>query len=169
VAKNPYALSKKLAEEACRFYAESFGMNVVVLRQFNVYGPGQADSFLIPSIIRQVRVGGEIRVKDLEPKRDYVYVADVVRAIVSAAHGPAGFVVCNVGSGVSHSVATIIETIQHVWGTALPVRSDAQRRAEEIMDTVADIAAAKRRLGWQPRFDLRQGLADMFAREKAAE
>ena len=157
-ANNPYALSKKLAEEACAFYAEVFDVPVTILRPFNIYGPGQSDSFLIPSILNHIRAGREIHVKDLEPRRDYVYVADVVEAIVSAVRRRNGFETFNIGSGSSHSVAELIDIIQEVWGTALPVRSDGVRRKDEIMDTVADIKRARRDLGWSPKFTLRQGL-----------
>src|SRR5262245_55609000 len=50
VAANPYALSKKLSEEICHFYASKFDISIVILRPFNVYGPGQQDYFLIPSL-----------------------------------------------------------------------------------------------------------------------
>jgi len=157
-AKNPYALSKKLAEETCEFYAARFGVPVTILRPFNIYGPGQSDTFLIPTIVNQVKAGREIHVKDLEPRRDYVYVADVVEAIAKASGRPNGFGVFNVGSGTSHSVAELIRIIQDVWGTDLPVRSDGVRRKDEIMDTVADITRAHEHLQWSPRFTLRQGL-----------
>jgi len=168
VARNPYALSKKLAEEACRFYAESFGVTVTVLRPFNVYGPGQAEHFLIPSIVRQVKAGGEIRVKDLEPKRDYVHVRDVVHAIARAIPRRHDFGVFNVGSGTSHSVAELIQTVQETCGTQLPVRADGERRKDEIMDTVADISEAARRLQWRPRFTLREGMRQMLGRDTPA-
>ena len=157
-AKNPYALSKKLAEEACEFYAERFVVPVTILRPFNIYGPGQSDTFLIPSILNQMKAGREIHVKDLEPRRDYVYVVDVVEAIANASRRTGGFGVFNVGSGTSHSVSELIRTIQDVWGSDLPVRSDGVRRKDEIMDTVADIARAREHLEWNPRFTLRQGL-----------
>ena len=158
-AQNPYALSKKLAEEACRFYAERFGIPVTVLRPFNVYGPGQALPFLIPFIIGQVETGGGIRVKDLEPRRDYVYVGDLVEAITAAVAQPRGFRVLNVGSGESVSVADLIAIIQETWGTSLPVSSEGVRRKDEIMDTIADVTAAACELGWRPRVSLRDGLA----------
>jgi GDP-4-dehydro-6-deoxy-D-mannose reductase len=158
---NPYALSKKAAEDACTFFANSFGIGVTILRQFNVYGPLQSDDFLIPSIVKQAISSPEIRVKDIAPRRDYVYVRDVVDAIVKSIRGPRNLRLFNIGSGVSHSVAEVIRAVQDVWGTSLPVRSEELRRKDEVMDTVADIALAQRELGWQPRFSLRQGLEDM--------
>lgn len=163
VAKNPYALSKKLADEACQFFAERLGASVAVLRPFNIYGPGQSETFLVPTILRQLESGTEVRVRDLDPRRDYIYVADVVEAIVRAVAARPGFNVLNLGSGRSHSVAELIDTIQQVWGTDLPVTSDGVRRPDEIMDTVADISLAEERLGWKPRFTLRQGLEQLHS------
>jgi nucleoside-diphosphate-sugar epimerase len=163
VARNPYALSKRLAEEACAFYADRFGLTVTILRPFNIYGPGQAASFLVPTIVRQVQVGETIRVKDLEPRRDYVYVLDVVDAMVRAVSASRGFNVFNIGSGVSHSVADLIGVIQDVWGTSLRVSSEGVRRQGEIMDTVADIRKAREQLGWTPRFTLRSGMEHLHA------
>jgi GDP-4-dehydro-6-deoxy-D-mannose reductase len=164
-ARNPYALSKKMAEEACRFHADAFGVPVTILRPFNVYGPGQSERFLIPSIIRQLESGSEIRVKDLKPRRDYVYVDDLVEAIASATDRIEAFGVFNIGSGVSHSVAEVTGLIQKVWGMSLPVGASGERRPDEVMDTVAEISLARQRLGWTPRFSLEAGLRDMHRRQ----
>ncbi len=158
VARNPYALSKKLAEEACQFFADRSGVRVTILRPFNIYGPGQSGTFLVPTIATQLETGNEVHVKDLEPRRDYVYVLDVVEAMVKAVVSERGFRVFNLGSGASYSVADLIQTMQDVWGTNLPVRSDWVRRQDEVMDTVADIRRAEQALGWKPGFTLRQGL-----------
>jgi GDP-4-dehydro-6-deoxy-D-mannose reductase len=165
VPKNPYALSKRLAEESCEFYAGRFGVATTILRPFNIYGPGQADTFLIPTILNQLKAGKEIHVKDLEPRRDYIFVGDVVDAVVKAMGRAEGFGLFNIGSGTSHSVSELIAIIQQVWGTALPVRSDGVRRPGEVMETIADITRAQQELGWRPRFTLRQGLAAMRAAE----
>jgi GDP-4-dehydro-6-deoxy-D-mannose reductase len=159
-ANNPYALSKKMAEEACRFYSEAFGSSIIILRPFNVYGPGQPDTFLIPSIIRQINTGQAIRVKDLEPKRDYVYVSDVVRAIVRGVHCDRRFAIFNIGSGISYSVGDLIQIIQDLRQSDVPVYSYAERRRDEIMDTVADIREAQMQLGWAPQWTLHQGLCN---------
>jgi nucleoside-diphosphate-sugar epimerase len=163
IATNPYALSKKLAEEACQFHAEHCGVDVTVLRPFNIYGVGQPEHFLVPTILGQLQRGGEIRVKDLDPRRDYVYVRDVVAAIELAAKAWRGYRVFNIGTGTSHSVAELIDTIQQLWGVQVPVVSSEERRKSEIMDTIADIQAARTELGWEPRYALRDGLADMHA------
>ena len=164
VANNPYALSKKLAEETCQFYSDCFvDINITILRPFNVYGPEQPENFLIPSIIHQVNTGQIIQVKDLEPKRDYVYVGDVVQAIIKAVHGPQRFNVFNIGSGTSYSVGELIKIIQSLKGTNLSVQSSSERRKDEIMDTVADITLARKQLGWMPQFTLHQGLQKCLA------
>lgn len=161
-ARNPYALSKILSEDACRFYAKQWGLKVTILRPFNVYGANQGDSFLIPSIINQIRAGAGIRVNDLAPKRDYVYIEDVVLAIEAAINSKTGEGTYNVASGLSYSVDEIISCIQEILGTTLPVSSANERRHGEIMDTVGDITAARDQLGWIPQFSLRDGLYDML-------
>lgn len=162
VANNPYALSKKLAEETCRFYSDSFDVDVTVVRPFNVYGQGQDENFLIPSILRQIGEGKAIEVKDLEPRRDYVYIRDLVEAIVGAVGCCKGFGVLNIGSGKSYSVSELIAVIQKACGSSLPVYSRQERRKDEVMDSIADISKARDLIGWEPVFDLEAGIQDIL-------
>ena len=168
-AFNPYALSKKMAEDACAFYAENFKVRSVVLRPFNVYGPGQKIDFLIPSIIKQAMAGEPIKVKVLEPKRDYIYIDDLVQSIILAIGFDQSFAVFNVGTGKSYSVAELIEVIQQCMGTHLPVQPSGEKRPEEVMDTRADISKAAKMLGWTPQWSLQQGIAEIVAIEKRGE
>jgi len=158
---NPYAFSKWVAEQCCEFAAHHFGLDATVLRIFNVFGRGQKDEFLIPTLISQLS-GKEIRVMDLAPRRDYVYLPDVVDAFVRALDGPKGLHVLNVGSGQSYSVVDIIDTLQEAAGTSLPVVSAREPRKQEILDVRADVDLAARTLGWVPRFDLAAGIKDML-------
>jgi nucleoside-diphosphate-sugar epimerase len=158
---NPYALSKRLAEQVCEFFAEHDKMDVSVLRLFNVYGPGQRQDFLIPTLLSQILSGSEIKVMDLEPRRDFVFIEDVVDAFVSAMDAPGGFHCVNIGSGQSLSVAEIIEALQRACGTSLPVTSACLSRRNEIIDVRADISHAARVLGWYPRWDISAGTAAM--------
>lgn len=163
---NPYALSKHLAEQLCEFYATYHGVAVTVIRPFNVFGPGQRREFLIPEILEQIHAGREIRLKDLEPKRDYVYLDDVVEALVKTLCVGAGYNVINIGSGISYSVREMVDIIQHVAGTDLPVVSDALVRTQEIPDVRADITRAQELLEWVPRHTFSEGIAKMLQVEK---
>lgn len=162
-ANNPYALSKKLAEEACRFYAEYYGVKNIVMRPFNVYGPSQSNRFIIPSLIDHVLAGDDIMVKDLEPKRDYVYVDDLIDAIIRGVEVKLDYDVFNIGTGLSYSVAELIDIIQKIKGTSLSVKSTCERRPEEVMDTQADISNASKILGWKPQHTLYSGLEKMMS------
>ncbi len=159
---NPYALSKFLAESLCSFYAEHFDVPVTIIRPFNIYGPGQKGHFLIPEIIAQIKAGQPIRLKDLTPRRDYLYLDDLVDALVRTLNQEAGCHVYNIGYGSSLSVAEIVETIQSVAGTALPVVSENAPRHNEICDVYADISKAAQELHWHPHYSFKEGIKKMI-------
>lgn len=162
---NPYALSKYLAEQVCEFYAIHYGMDITVVRPFNIFGPGQKSHFLIPQIISQVEKHQTIRVKDLAPRRDYIYIDDIVDALIKTMDAPGGYKVFNVGSGVSLSVRELIAVIQTVAGTELPVVSEERVRYNEIDDVYADISKARALLGWDPNITFQQGIERMLIKE----
>jgi nucleoside-diphosphate-sugar epimerase len=159
---NPYALSKHVAEQACRFHAEHMNVPVTILRPFNIYGPGQPAQFLVPTILSQLG-GAAVEMLDLEPRRDYVFLADLVDAILRAeALSEPGCRTLNIGSGRSVSVAELVAAAQAVAGTSLKVVSQQKKRFNEIPDVVADITAAREILGWSPRSALAEGLKECW-------
>jgi UDP-glucose 4-epimerase len=154
---NPYARSKVIGEELCKAYHEDYGLKCTILRPFNIYGEGQADSFLIPSILKQLP-SGKIELMDPAPKRDYLYVSDVVEAYVKASENDqSDFEIFNIGSGVSYSVSAVVAIIQEAWSQRVMVSYKHQRRKGEIMDVVANIRKAKVGLGWVPKTGIRKG------------
>ena len=161
--QNPYALSKLLAEQICGFYARFYEVPVVALRLFNVYGPGQDTSFLIPFILKQILDPRqpEIRVRDLKPSRDYVYVSDAIESIVMASHA-AGGSVFNIGYGTSYTVEEIIERASMAAGIYKPYRSSGEKRRHEIDRTRADISAFRKAVGWRPKVSIDDGLRLMI-------
>lgn len=161
---NPYALTKRLAEQLCEFAAQYQGVVATALRIFNVFGPGQRAEFLIPKVLQQVQAGQDIRLLDLMPRRDYVYLSDVVDAFVKASKVSSGFHAINVGSGYSLSVAEIVEKIQSLAGTQLAVVSDSVQRRQEIPDVVADISLAQQVLGWRPQWSFEHGIEQILKR-----
>ncbi len=168
-ATNPYAHTKILAEDTARFYEQRFGLALAIVRPFNLYGPGQGHSFLIPSILRQVLdpSAAVVRVMDLRPKRDYLYVTDAV-AFLLATLRPGVRGVYNLGSGRSASVAEVAELVNAAAGVSKPVVSSDEPRSGEILDVVADTSRAAADLNWRPRTSLADGIAAMVAAERAA-
>jgi nucleoside-diphosphate-sugar epimerase len=168
-AANPYAHTKILAEEASRFYERRFAVGLVIVRPFNIYGPGQRPSFLIPSIVRQVLDPSVevVRVQDLRPKRDYLYVDDAV-ALLLALLRPGVDGVFNAGSGRSASVAEVVQLVNHAAGISKPVVSAEEYRPAEILDVAADTSRAAAELDWRPCTSLAEGIAAVVAAERAA-
>jgi len=160
VAVSPYHESKIACEGICAFYSRKLGVRVAVLRAFNVYGKGQSEAFLMPKIYSQVMNNSvkEIFVMDLEPKRDYVYIDDVIGALIATLKAPKLFAIYNVGSGVSTSVEDVILNISQATGVFKPYHSTNEKRVSEISDCVADISRIKADLGFVPGFTLQEGL-----------
>ena len=159
---NPYALSKFLGEQLCSFYAKQFGVEVIILRPFNVFGSGQNSRFLIPSIISQATKSDEISVLDIRPARDYVFIEDLVDAVHKSITSDLRFGIINVGTGVASTVEQLIFSLADVIGRELTIKSSNLERFGEISSTQADISQAKLLLGWQPKWSLSQGLREVW-------
>ena len=154
---NPYGHSKQLAEEVARFYQEHYRVPVTIVRPFNPYGPGQSQQFLIPTLIRQALAPecDAITVADHRPRRDYIFVDDLVDLLILL--GPRGGTY-NAASGVSISVQQLAEDIAALAGVTKPVISRNEIRPNEVLDTVGDIRRARDEAGWYPKVSLREGL-----------
>ena len=158
---NPYSRSKLLGEELCKSYHENFGIRCIILRPFNIYGPGQGSDFLIPKVISSLS-RGEVVVRDLEPKRDFVYITDMIDAYLKAGEYQGDFDIFNIGYGKSYSVRDIIEKIIRIYGSNIRVKCDAERRRNEIMDCYANTAKARDVLDWRPLIGIDEGLRMML-------
>lgn len=159
---NPYSTSKLLAEELCHAYCRDYGLNVAVLRLFNVYGPGQKSDFVIPRIIEQL-LTGKVQLGASAPKRDFVYIDDVVDSIVSVSRSEIrGFEVFNIGSGISYSIKEIASELSSLYfkatGNQVSINFSDVLKKGDVLDTVANIEKAKNILNWYPKTDINAGL-----------
>ena len=159
---NPYAFSKLMAENACHFYSKYYGVRLNILRLFNVYGPGQRNEFLMPTILDQALSSACVNVNDLAPKRDYIHIDDVIDAILLSTENQYQFEIFNIGSGVSFSIEEIIKKVQKVLGVKLKISSKNIERKNELLDVVADITKAKNLLNWEPKVSFDEGIRSMI-------
>ncbi len=167
---SPYAASKAAGEAYCRAFHASYGLPTVALRFFNVYGPRQDPSNPYSGVIsifagRMSRGERPTIYGDGKQTRDFVYVADVVRAILAASErDEATGDVFNVAGGRQTSILQLVEELNHVLGTSLtPIFAPA--RPGEVRFSQGDATRAHRVLGWQPRISLREGLAHLIETE----
>lgn len=159
---NPYSQTKLICEKLCEGYNRDFGLDIVVFRPFNIYGKGQNDSFLIPSIIKQAELG-TIKLKDPRPKRDFIHVLDVVSAVRKVIElQPKGYLVFNLGSGKSYAINELTKFISEAIDKELVIEFTNEYRKGEVLDTVANISKAKNVLNWEPSITIVSGLFQML-------
>ncbi len=164
---SPYNHSKLLAEEACRYYSETFNFPVTVFRPVNVYGPGQNPIFLIPKIIKQVFDSSvkSIEVMDLRPKRDFLFIDDFIKAIHLSFNQP-NFDIYNIGAGYSVSVEEIITTILKESGIDKPYSAKGEERKNETWDVYSGISKIKKQLSWEPDTTFEEGIKNCIKEYK---
>lgn len=142
------------------------GVRAAVLRAFQVYGPGDHPTRLVPTVLAAARSGAAVPLPVRLSRRDWVWVGDVVDACVRAAADdglPPG-VVLNIGTGVQTSTEQLVETAARVAGRAIATVPGAHPgRDWDTADWVCDPTAARNLLGWAPTVDLAEGLARTWA------
>jgi UDP-glucose 4-epimerase len=161
--RSPYAVSKLAAEYYVRTIGGLWGIETVSLRIFNAYGPGQhlpaSHPPVVPYFLRQAQRGGSLVVHgDGSQTRDYVYVDDVVSAMVAASTAPeVNGLVINVGSGIETSVKDLAKVVLETTGGKPEVLYNAQGSGGASR-MAADLKLARERLNFRPSIKLEDGL-----------
>lgn len=163
---NPYAQTKVICEKLCEGYHRDFGVKVSVIRPFNIYGVGQKGMLLIPEIIGQLKTGKEIiQLKAASPRRDYINVIDVARAICTCALSDDDYGVYNACSGESVSVCEITEIINRNLKKKVQFSFSASDRPNEVDETRGSNEKMKT-LGWRPSITFEEGIIEILKSEK---
>jgi GDP-mannose 4,6-dehydratase len=156
--REPYSASKLAAEGFTLAYGKSYGIPVCIARLFNVFGPRQAQDFVVPVIIEQMLETDVMSLGNLKPTRDFTYVDDVINGLILM--GQQGDGIYNVGSGKEVSIESLVESIAEILGKRVSVSVQETRKRSkgvEIERMWADISRLKS-LGWQPEIELIEGL-----------
>ncbi len=163
---NPYAQSKLICEKLCEGYNRDFNIPIIIFRPFNIYGPNQHKEFIIPSIINQYKTG-QIILKDPRPKRDFIYINDLIKAVLLAInYNNSNYEIFNIGFGKSCSVKEIIEIISELTDKKFKVIFTNETRKGEILDTVADTLKIRSMLHWHPYIEIKKGIEMILMDEK---
>ena len=166
--RSPYAVSKLAAEYYVKSIGNLWGIETVCLRVFNAYGPGQHNlpvhTPVIPGFLHQARESGTIVIHgDGNQTRDYVYVDDVVDAMMVAANAPdINGLIINIGSGGETSVRELARLAVEVTGGHPEVVYNP-RNEGGLSRLSADISMARGLLGYEPKVGLGEGLARTYS------
>ena len=161
--RSPYAVSKLSAEYYVRTIGGLWGIETVSLRIFNAYGPGQhlpaSHPPVVPHFLKQALRGGSLVVHgDGNQTRDYVFVDDVVSAMVAAATAPnINGLTINIGSGKETSLRGLVKAVQNVTGNETEVLYNS-KTSSGVSRLCADLSLAKEKLGYHPSIKLEDGL-----------
>jgi UDP-glucose 4-epimerase len=158
----PYALTKYLGEQIAMHWCQVYGLPVVSLRLFNVYGPRSRTSGTYGAVfgvfLAQKLAGKPFTiVGDGRQTRDFTFVTDVAAAFMTAANSPVSGEIFNVGSGNTYSVNRLVELLGAEHVTHIP------KRPGEPDCTFADITNIQRNLGWRPNTSFEKGVETMLA------
>ncbi|MEM2109431.1 MAG: SDR family NAD(P)-dependent oxidoreductase [Candidatus Odinarchaeota archaeon] len=160
---SPYGLSKLTAEKYAEFYSKFYGLNIIVIRPFNVYGPKQdpknAYSGVISKFLDLAILGKEIQIYgDGNQSRDFIYVEDLVNLSLTALRKETpGFIVLNGGTGEKTTIRNLAAEIKKLTASNSQIRF-LPRREGEIYESYADISEAERVLDFKPCYRLEDGL-----------
>ncbi len=160
---SPYAVAKLAAERFCTSFSRVYGMEIVSLRYFNVFGPRQDPSSqyaaVVPRFIRAVSDGEAVTIYgDGEQSRDFTFVDNVVSANLLAADAPdVGGQILNIATGASVTVNALADAIGVLLGRTVEKTYEPAREAD-VRASWADVREAKRLLGYEPQVDFEDGL-----------
>ncbi len=168
--KTPYGLQKMIGEGYAKLYGELHQLSSVGLRFFNVFGPRQDASSPYSGVIsifkERLENGKPITIYgDGETTRDFVYVADVVESLISAAEANDGVHVYNIGTGEEISLQKLVATLEK----ALSITADVAYKDERVGDikrSVASIEKAHRELDWQPKVTFEEGIVQLVKKSQ---
>jgi UDP-glucuronate 4-epimerase len=155
---SPYAATKKAGELLCHTWAHLYGMDIVSLRFFTVYGPGQRPEMAIHKFTRRLLEGKEIEIYgDGTTRRDYTYIDDIVSGVLGALSAPAGYRVYNLGESATVSLDDLAALLERATGVRAR-RKYLPPQPGDVPVTFADIARARAEIGYAPKTPVEDGV-----------
>lgn len=163
VFDTPYAITKFLGEKYCQFWSAHHGLNTVIMRLFNSYGPGEVPGQyrnVIPNFFRLAFAGKPLTITGTgEETRDFNFVGDTVNGLIAAIDAdtvPAS--IYNLASGKGTSILEVAETINELTGNKAGIVFKERRDWDTIAHRVGNAEKAKSDFGYQPKTQLKEGL-----------
>ena len=157
-AISPYAASKLACEALGHVYHHVYGMDIVMLRFFTVYGPRQRPDLAIHKFARLIAAGRPIPVfGDGSTARDYTYVTDTVEGVLACTQKEFGYEIFNLGESQTVTLNRLIELLEKSLGTKAVIDRQPPQPGD-VPITFADITRARKHLGYNPKIKIAEGI-----------
>ncbi|NOU66234.1 NAD-dependent epimerase/dehydratase family protein [Paenibacillus sp. LMG 31461] len=163
--QNPYATSKHAAGQLAMQFANKENLNVIHVRPFNHFGPGQKEGFVISDFASQIikieknLSSTKLRVGNLEAKRDFTHVADVVRAYIMLLEQNVANGYYNVCSGIPRKIDDILKTLISMSSKSIEIELDPNKLVpSEVPSFAGSYEKIKEAVGWTPKIDISDGI-----------
>ena len=164
---SPYNKSKIIAESLCEDYSKIFGINVVILRPFYLYGYNRKKNTLIRSILDQINTNEILKLSSDKTSRDFLYISDFIELLNKILNRfPSGCNIYNIGSGTSYTITEISRKIANLLNKKIRICYDGSIRKQDINEMVADITKISKEFDWNPKIDIDQGLTLTIKKSK---
>ena len=162
IPTTPYGISKLTQTKFAKFYSENMNLPIVTLRLFSVFGPFEEPGRLIFDIMTSIIKGKTIELSSPFPRRDFVYVSDVIEAIetITTAKNIVGDIF-NIGSGVMHSVEDVVNIALEIAKSDNRISWEVKQKRvfDDMTPWVSNIEKTKKILKWEPKYSFTDGLA----------
>jgi UDP-glucose 4-epimerase len=159
-----YGLSKLTGENLFKKFWLETGIDTVICRFFNAFGPNETNAHLIPEIEKQLKDGVRtIKLGNLTPKRDFIHTYDMASAVSKLLkHEKAGYDIFNLGRGIEYSVVEIVEAFERQLDDKINIEVEPARvRKVERQHLLADVNKLKNSTGWQPVWSIDEGIRNL--------
>ena len=172
IGQSPYAASKIAADQLALSYYLSFGLPIKIVRPFNTYGPRQSLRAIIPTIITQGLNGkGKIKLGNLSPTRDFLYVKDVCEGFLEICESQSLFGnVINIGNNTEISIKDLAKKIMKIMNLDIPITEEPERirpSQSEVDRLCCDNKKILNETKWKASYDLDKGLEETIKWYKA--
>lgn len=156
-----YSASKKATEEICKAFSQEYKKNIISVRPFSVYGPGEADFRFIPTVIRSIKNGEEFSLAP-NPTHDWIYIEDFISGVLTVVEH-AGVLYeksIDIGTGISYTNRQVVEEIEKISGEKAEYNTGVSKNYDSREWVCKD--ESLRSLGWKPKYTLSEGLRKTY-------
>ena len=157
-----YAGSKLAGEILCESYQKQFNMDISIVRIFSVYGPKSNNHCVLPSIVKQMKNSNIIKLGNINSKRDFIFISDIMDAFKIILKNINGFNVYNVGAEKSYSIKEICKKFEKLYGKKIIIKNNLEQNRKIDAKNIISNSTKLKKLGWKSKITLDEGLRKMI-------